>query len=75
MSLVKFIAFTLAACTIWCGALASIGFGFGSSWHRIIMDFGYLGYLAVGVVIGLLFLVHRVRQLRSERAVRTDELA
>ncbi len=76
MSLAKFVTFTLAACTIWCGGLASIGFALGSSWHRIVTDFSYVGYLAVGVVvvIGIVFIVHRLRQLKLERIALQDEL-
>jgi membrane protein DedA with SNARE-associated domain len=70
------LVFTLAACAIWCGALASMGFALGSSWHRIITDFGYVGYFAAGlvIVVALLFIIHRVRQLRLEHAVSPDEL-
>jgi membrane protein DedA with SNARE-associated domain len=76
MAVAKFLFFTVAACTIWCGALASIGFALGSSWHRIITDFSYVGYLAAGLVIilALLFVVHRLRQVRLERTVASDEL-
>ncbi len=76
MSLAKFVTFTLAACTIWCGGLASIGFALGSSWHRIVTDFSYVGYLAAGVVvvIGSVFIVHRLRQLKLERIALQDEL-
>jgi membrane protein DedA with SNARE-associated domain len=76
MAVAKFLVFTLAACAIWCGALASIGFALGSSWHRIITDFGYVGYFAAGlvIVVALLFIIHRVRQLRLEHAVSPDEL-
>jgi membrane protein DedA with SNARE-associated domain len=71
MAMTKFLLFTFAACAIWCGALAGIGYALGSSWHRIITDFSYVGYLAAGLifVLVLLFIVHRLRQLRLERAV------
>jgi membrane protein DedA with SNARE-associated domain len=76
MAVAKFLMFTLAACAIWCGALASIGFALGSSWHRILTDFSYVGYLAGGlvIVVALVFIVHRLRQLRLERAL-SDERA
>jgi membrane protein DedA with SNARE-associated domain len=75
MSLTKFVAFTLAACVIWCGALASIGFALGSSWHRIVTDFSYVGYLAAGaaVIVVVVFIAHRLRQLRLERTALSDE--
>jgi membrane protein DedA with SNARE-associated domain len=76
MSLAKFWAFTLAACAIWCGGLAAIGYALGSSWHRIVTDFGYVGYLAAAVVVVVViaFITHRLRQLRLERALPPDEL-
>jgi membrane protein DedA with SNARE-associated domain len=72
MAPAKFLGFTLAACAIWCGGLASIGFALGSSWHRIITDFSYVGYLAAGlvVVVGIAFITHRLRRLRLERTSR-----
>lgn len=75
MALAKFLAFTLAACAIWCGGLASIGFALGSSWHRIVTDFSYVGYLtaALVVVVGIMFIAHRLRQLRLERSMLPDE--
>jgi membrane protein DedA with SNARE-associated domain len=76
MSIAKFWVFTLAACAIWCGALAGIGFALGSSWHRIVTDFSYVGYLAAAliIVVALLFIVHRLRQLRLERVTVPEDL-
>jgi membrane protein DedA with SNARE-associated domain len=76
MAVAKFLVFTLAACALWCGLLAGIGFALGSSWHRIITDFSYVGYLAAAlvIVVALSFIVHRLRQLRLERAVVPEEL-
>ncbi|MGC2167571.1 MAG: DedA family protein [Acidimicrobiales bacterium] len=70
MSLTKFVAFSAAASVIWCGALAGIGYGVGGSWHRVITDFSYVGYLAAAVVVVVIavFVVHRLRQLRLERS-------
>ena len=75
MSLAKFLAFTLAACAIWCGGLASIGFALGSSWHHIVTDFSYVGYLAAAlvVIVAIVFIAHRLRQLRHERAALANE--
>lgn len=74
MALTKFLGFTLIACVIWCGGLAGIGFALGSSWHRIVTDFGYVGYLAAALVIAVIFvfIVHRLRQLRLERAASSE---
>jgi membrane protein DedA with SNARE-associated domain len=70
MSLTKFVAFSATASIIWCGALAGIGYGLGSSWHRVITDFSYVGYLAAAIVVVLIavFVAHRLRQLRLERS-------
>ncbi len=70
MSLTKFVAFSAAASVIWCGVLAGIGYGVGGSWHKVITDFSYVGYLAAAVVIVVIavFVMHRLRQLRLERS-------
>jgi membrane protein DedA with SNARE-associated domain len=43
MTFANSFVFTLVACAIWCGGLAGIGFALGSSWHRIVTDFDYVG--------------------------------
>ncbi len=70
MSLAKFVAFSAAASVIWCGVLAGIGYGVGGSWHKVITDFSYVGYIAAAVVVVVvaIFVVHRLRQLRLERS-------
>jgi membrane protein DedA with SNARE-associated domain len=75
MSVATFVLFTLAACTIWCGALAGIGFALGSSWHHIFTAFSYVGYLAAGVVVvvALTVIVHRIHLLRLGSAMAADE--
>ena len=74
MALAKFWIFTLVACAIWCGGLAAIGYALGSSWHRIVTDFSYVGYLAavLVVVVVVVFIMRRLRQLRLERAASLD---
>jgi membrane protein DedA with SNARE-associated domain len=70
MALWKFVAFTAAACAIWCAGLASIGYGLGSSWRHILSYFSYVGYVAAALAVLVIagFLVHRLRQLKAERA-------
>jgi membrane protein DedA with SNARE-associated domain len=70
MSLTKFVAFSATASVIWCGALAGIGYAVGASWHRVITDFSYVGYLAAAIVLVVIavFVAHRLRQLRLERS-------
>ena len=66
----KFITFTVIGCAVWCTILTSVGYGLGSSYHRVLKDFSYAGYVAAGLVviaIAALF-VHRLRVVRLERA-------
>jgi membrane protein DedA with SNARE-associated domain len=74
MGIAKFLAFTTVACAMWCAALASIGDSLGSSWHHVIKDFSYVGYVvAVFIVITVVALfAHRIRKIRSERAALTS---
>jgi membrane protein DedA with SNARE-associated domain len=75
MAFAKFLIFTLAACVIWCGGIASIGYALGSSWHRVITDFSYVGYVAAAlvIVIAVALIIHRLRSLRGERVISPDE--
>lgn len=70
MALAKFAAFTLLACTIWCGTLAGVGYSLGSSWHRVVKTFNDAGYVAgaLVVVIVAVLVVHRLRHVLAERA-------
>jgi membrane protein DedA with SNARE-associated domain len=70
MAVAKFAIFTVVACTMWCAALASIGYSLGGSWHQVIKDFSYAGYVAAAlfVIAVALALVHRVGAVRAERA-------
>ena len=69
MARVKFLVMTVIGCTIWCAALASIGYSLGASWHHVLKDFSYAGYVALVLVViaVVLVVVHRVSTLRSER--------
>jgi membrane protein DedA with SNARE-associated domain len=70
MALWKFVTLTAAACAIWCAGLALIGYGLGSSWRHILTYFSDVGYVAAAVAVLVVagFVVHRLRQLRAERA-------
>lgn len=72
MARLKFLVLTVLGSAVFCAALASIGYSLGSSWHRVIKDFSYAGYIAIVLVaLALVFVVyHRFRTLREERAVR-----
>jgi membrane protein DedA with SNARE-associated domain len=70
MAMAKFVTFTVIGCAVWCAILSSVGYGLGSSYHRVLKDFSYAGYVAavlVVIAVGVLF-VHRLRVVRLERA-------
>jgi len=70
MAMAKFVTFTVIGCAVWCTVLTSVGYGLGSSYHRVLNDFSYAGYVAavlVVVAVAVLF-VHRLRVIRLERA-------
>ncbi|HUY29861.1 MAG TPA: DedA family protein [Acidimicrobiales bacterium] len=69
MSKAKFAVLTVLGSAVFCAALASIGYSLGSSWHHVIKDFSYAGYVAaVLAVAAVAFVVyHRIAQLRRER--------
>jgi membrane protein DedA with SNARE-associated domain len=62
---------------VWCTVLTSVGYGLGSSYHRVLKAFSYAGYVAaVLVVIAVVVLfIHRLRVVRSERAAAVNESA
>lgn len=70
MAMAKFVTFTFIGSAIWCAALASLGYGLGSSYNaaeRAFSDIGYvLAALAVIAVIGVF--IHRYRVVRDERS-------
>jgi membrane protein DedA with SNARE-associated domain len=71
MSIRRFSICSALGCAIWCSTLACIGFALGRSWHQVLREFRYAGYVAIALVIGLgLFaLGRRINALRAERAV------
>jgi len=77
MARAKFLLFTVIGCAVWCTVLTSVGYGLGSSYHRVLKAFSYAGYVAaVLVVIAVVVLfIHRLRVVRSERASTVNESA
>jgi membrane protein DedA with SNARE-associated domain len=77
MARAKFLLFTVIGCAVWCTVLTSVGYGLGSSYHRVLKAFSYAGYVAaVLVVIAVVVLfIHRLRVVRSERAGTVNESA
>ena len=70
MAIAKFLLFTVAACAIWCTALASIGYELGSSYRHVLKAFSDAGYVlgALFVIAVIVLFVHRLRVVRAERA-------
>lgn len=75
MTLGKFMAFTVVGVAVWCGLLASIGYSLGASWHHVIRDFSYAGYVlaALFAVAVIALLAHRISVVRAERAMHTRQ--
>ena len=69
MAPLKFLAFTVIGCAIWCTALVSLGYSLGASYHHVLKAFSYAGYvLAALAVIAVAFVLwHRWRQYKIER--------
>jgi membrane protein DedA with SNARE-associated domain len=67
MKRTKFLIFTVIGCTLWCAGLASLGYSLGASWHHVLKDFSYAGYVAAVLVVLaiVIVIVHRVRNLRE----------
>jgi membrane protein DedA with SNARE-associated domain len=75
MAVGRFVAFTVIGCAVWCGALASIGYSLGASWHHVISVFSDAGYVlaALFVVAVAALLLHRISVVRAERAMHTRQ--
>jgi membrane protein DedA with SNARE-associated domain len=73
MAVVKFLAFTVIGCVVWCAVLTTIGYELAGSYRHILKGFSYAGYvlaaLVVIAVVGLFF--HRLRTMRAERTQRS----
>lgn len=69
MALGKFIAFTIIGCTIWCAALASLGYSLGSTYNHVLKGFTDAGYAfgVLAVIAVVLLFVHRLQVVREER--------
>ena len=69
MAPLKFLAFTVIGCAIWCTALVSLGYSLGASYHHVLKAFSYAGYVlaALAVVAVAFVLWHRWRQYKIER--------
>lgn len=68
MAIAKFVVFTVIGCTIWCTALASLGYSLGSSYSHVQKSFSYAGYVvaALAVIAVAALFWHRLRTVREE---------
>lgn len=65
----KFLAFTVIGSAIFVSVLAGIGYSLGASWHHVLKDFSYAGYVAAALAVLLVVVVFlaRLRVVRAER--------
>jgi membrane protein DedA with SNARE-associated domain len=65
--LLRFGLLTAAGSTIWITAMTFIGYGLGSSYHKVMKGFSDAGYLlgALAAVAIVVFLVHRYRAYKA----------
>lgn len=75
MGIGKFWVFTVAGSAVFTAALASLGYSLGASWHQVLKDFNDAGYVAavVAVIAVAAVFVHRLGQVRAERAVHSPQ--
>jgi membrane protein DedA with SNARE-associated domain len=75
--LVAFGIFTLLGSLVWDGAMAGIGYGVGSNYHKVLHVFSDAGYAAgaVVVVVIVVFFVHRLRAYRHLRDLELQQAA
>jgi membrane protein DedA with SNARE-associated domain len=69
MAVGKFFLYTVIACTIWCTALASLGYSLGGTYDHVYKAFSYIGYVvaALAVVGVVVVFLHRYRSYKAEQ--------
>jgi membrane protein DedA with SNARE-associated domain len=68
MAVVPFAVFSLIGTAVYSAAVASAGYGLGSSWHKLVRGFTDAGFVVLGLVviaIGI-FVWHRWRAVRGQ---------
>lgn len=70
MAIVRFLVYTVLGSAVFCATLVSIGYALGASWHHVVKDFSYAGYVAavLAVLVVAAAIYHRIRVLRAEKA-------
>ena len=64
----RFCVLSLAGTVVYVSAVASVGYGLGSAWHRVARDVSVSGYVIAAVVVVAIaaFVLLRLRALRQE---------
>lgn len=75
MTIGKFWVFTVAGSAVFTAALSGLGYSLGASWHQVLKDFNDAGYVAaaLAVVVVVAVFVHRLGQVRAERALHSPQ--
>jgi membrane protein DedA with SNARE-associated domain len=73
--LVPFGVLTFLGSLVWLSTMALIGYGVGSSYHKVMKGFNYAGYIvAVAAVVAIAFVVaHRYRAYKAATAGGANE--
>lgn len=68
MTLVKYTIMTVIGCAVWCTALASLGYSLGATWHDVLKNFSYAGYVLAVLAVAAIAVgvIHRWRKVRAE---------
>jgi membrane protein DedA with SNARE-associated domain len=64
----RFGILSLIGTVVYASAVASIGYGVGSAWHRVAHDLSLAGYVIAVLVVAAIaaFIIYRLRELRRE---------
>ncbi len=70
----RFGLLSLIGTVIYATVVASIGYGVGSAWHRVVHDLSVAGYVIGGLIVVAIvaFVVLRLRELRREAREEPD---
>ncbi|MBV8964808.1 MAG: DedA family protein, partial [Mycobacteriaceae bacterium] len=65
-----FAVLSLVGTAVWVTAISLIGYGVGSAWHSIAHGISLAGYVIAALAVAAIavFIVHRMRELRAEKA-------